>query len=215
MKTSEPGETPTWRRALATLLLALPMARSLAAEPVVGSGNLQTETRQVSGVQAVELRGAMNLVLRQGQREGVEVRADHNLLPLIETHVVERSGRRTLVIDSLRGVSYTTRNELTVTVSLIDLKALTISGSGDAHCERLTTDSLHVRLSGSGNLALSRLETNALDIRLSGSGDAKASGRTSRVELAIAGSGDLTYAGDPTVNHSISGSGSIKKLQAP
>lgn len=195
MNTSESVATPAWRLALATALLALPMAGSLAAEMVVGSGKLLTETRAVSGFQAVELGGAMNLVLRQGPREGAEIRADHNLLPLIETRVVERSGRPTLVIDSRPGVSYSTRNELTVTVVLIDLKALTISGSGDARGDGLKTDTLQVKLTGSGNLVLGQLDANALDIRLSGSGNVQASGRASRVELVIEGSGSATLRG--------------------
>src|SRR5260221_8311318 len=53
-------------------------------ERVVGSGRVQSERRAVSAFQAIVLRGSMKLVLHQGAREGVELRADDNLLPLIE-----------------------------------------------------------------------------------------------------------------------------------
>ena len=196
---------------------------------MIGSGKVQTETRAVSGFQAVALRGAMNLVLRQGQREGVEIRADDNLLPLIETRLVDQSGLRTLAIDSKRGTSYSTRSEMTVTVDLIRLKALTISGSGDAFGDALKTDALKLVLSGSGSLKLRQFSAEALDIKVSGSGDVQVAGRAPRVDVVIAGSGDasvqarralsvsiagsggVSHAGDATVKSSISGSGSVKR----
>lgn len=187
MNTPDPVATPARRLALAALLFALPMA-ALAVDPVVGSGQAQTEVRAVSGFRAVELRGAMNLVLRQGAREGAEVRADHNLLPLIETRVLDRAGRPTLVIDAKSDVSYSTRIGITVTVDLITLEALTVSGSGDTVCDRLNAGALSVALSGSGDLKLGRLDAKSLELRLSGSGDAEVAGTAARVALSISGS---------------------------
>ncbi len=54
--------------------------------------------------------------------------------------MVDRAGLPTLEIDSKSGTSYSTRSEMTVTVDLISLKALPISGSGDTSCERLKAD---------------------------------------------------------------------------
>jgi hypothetical protein len=176
------------RHALAALSCASWLAPTLAAETVIGSGKLQTETRAVSGFQAVALRGGMNLVLRQGTRESVQVRADHNLLPLIETRVVDRAGLPTLEIDSKSGTSYTTRSEMTVTVDLITLKALTLGGSGNTSCERLKTERLNAALDGSGSLDLGRLDAEVLNLRLSGSGGVQAAGSASRVELVVNGS---------------------------
>ncbi len=197
-----------WRLALAALLFTTPLTQAVA-DTVVGSGTLQTETRTITGFQAVALRGAMNLVLRQGASEGVELRADHNLLPLIETRVVRRVGLPTLEIDTRSGTSWSTRNEMTVTVSLIDLKALTLSGSGDTACERLKTDALKATLSGSGNLKLGQLDADSLELRLSGSGDAQAGGNVVRLELALSGSGnaDLQRLSADDVGVRIAGSG--------
>lgn len=197
-----------WRLALASLLFSAPLMQALA-DTVIGSGTLQTETRTITGFQAVALRGAMNLVLRQGASEGVEIRADHNLLPLIETRVVDRAGLPTLEIDTRSGTNWSTRNEMTVTVSLVDLKALTVSGSGDTSCERLKTDALKATLSGSGNLRLGQLDADSLELRLSGSGDAQAGGKVLRIKLAISGSGtaDLQRLQADDVGVRIAGSG--------
>ena len=209
---------PVLRLALAALLLAAQGLPASAADTVVGSGTLQTETRTITGFQAVALRGAMNLVLRQGASEGVEIRADHNLLPLIETRVVDRAGLPTLEIGGKNNTSWSTRNEMTVTVSLISLKAMTVSGSGDTSCERLKTDALKVSLSGSGNLKLGQLDADALDLRLSGSGDAQTGGTVVRIELAISGSGnaDLQHlqADDASVRIAGSGDASVHARRA-
>jgi hypothetical protein len=197
MKTSllfpdEPlGSAPRRRITLAAALLPL---ASIAQAPaaVVGSGKLQSEVRAVGGFEAVTLRGSMNVVLRQGQRVQVEVRADDNLLPLIETRVVTSSGLPTLQIGGKPGASYSTRNQIAVTVDLVSLKALILSGSGDMSCDALKAQALNVALSGSGNLKLAQLDAEALVIKVSGSGDAQLSGRAARVDAAVSGSGNLT-----------------------
>ncbi len=169
--------------------------RQPSSETVIGSGKLQTETRAINGFQAVALRGSMKLVLRQRQREAVEIRADDNLLPLIETRVTDRSGVPTLEIGGKPGTSYSARGEMTVTVDLRTLKALTISASGDAFCDGLKTEALKLVLSGSGDLLLRQLSADAVEIQASGSGDAEVAGRADRVDVAIAGSADVNVRG--------------------
>ena len=176
---------------------------------ITGSGKLQSETRAVSGFQAITLRGSMNLVLRQGTREGVELRADDNLLPLIETQVVDRNGVRTLEIGTKKGASYVSRNPLVASVDLITLSALTITGAGDAVSEALKTPSLRVAITGSGNVRLHQLSADEVSAKVSGSGDIEFSGRTARLGVSIAGSGDVNTRGleADEVSVSVAGSG--------
>ncbi len=157
--------------------------------PVAGSGRMVTEKRSPGSFQSIDLRGSMTLVVRQTGREAVEVRADDNLLPLVETVVVKRAGDGQLRIDS-RG-SYSTRNDIVVTVDVITLKGLAVSGSGDAVAEGIKADTLQTSVSGSGNLKLRQLSAGEWVTRLEGSGDIEASGRAARVNLSIAGSGDV------------------------
>jgi len=69
---------------------------------VVGSGKLANEARAVGRFQAIRLSGSMNLVLRQAGKEAVDVRADDNILALIETTVSNRAGVPTLEIGPRR-----------------------------------------------------------------------------------------------------------------
>ena len=124
---------------------------------VAGSGKLANESRAVTGFQAVALRGSMKLVLRQGTREGVELRADDNLLPLIETTVVDRGGVPTLELGFKKGAGFSTRNPVVATIDLVTLKSLSISGSGDIVGDALKTPGLAVAITGSGNVRLKQL----------------------------------------------------------
>ena len=80
----------------------------------------------VAGFQALSSAGSIDLVLRQGTREGIELRADDNLLALIETRVVDRGGVPTLEISPRRGTSFSTRLPLTATVDFVTLKAISM-----------------------------------------------------------------------------------------
>jgi len=176
---------------------------------VAGSGKLASESRSVSGFQAIALHTSMKLVLRQGTREGIELRADDNLLPLIETAVVDRGGVPTLEIGAKKGSSFSTNNPMVATIDLITLRALSISGSGDVTGDALKTPGLAVAISGSGNVRLKQLAADEIAAKVSGSGDIEFSGRTAKLGISISGSGDVKTRGleadDVTV--SVAGSG--------
>ena len=222
----------------ATLFALAPVARAddgplrlqlVGWSSVTGSGKLQTESRAVTGFQAITTHGSVNLVLRQGAREGVELRADDNILPLIETRVVDRGGVPTLEIGTKSGTSYSSRNPVVATIDLISLRALALAGSSDVACEALKSPALQVSVSGSGKLRLRQLDIDQLMVKVSGSGDVDFSGRATTLGLKIAGSGDantraleaddvavsVAGSGDVTVNArktlsvSVAGSGNV------
>jgi Putative auto-transporter adhesin, head GIN domain len=178
-------------------------------ERVTGSGKAASETRTVSGFQGIALRGSMKLVLRQGTREGLELRGDDNLLPLIESRVVERSGVPTLEIGVKKGVSMSPKSEVVATIDLITLRALSISGSGDVTAEALKTSALAVAITGSGNVRLKQLVADSVSAKVTGSGDIEFSGRAPKLEVSISGSGDVQARGleADDVSVSVAGSG--------
>jgi carbon monoxide dehydrogenase subunit G len=212
------------RAAFATTLLgALTLGQMFVpgqaqAASAQGSGNSATELRTLDAFEAVALSGAMDLVVRQGAQQSVQVQADDNLLPLLET-VVEpgRNGstlkvrwKRESVFSGFRIGNYAqTRSKVLVTVVVPKLSALATAGSGDVRLETFNTPSLQLSMSGSGDARLDDLTTEDLGIRISGSGDVTGKGSASRVKVSIAGSGDVRLgemrADDVSV--SIAGSG--------
>lgn len=195
------------------LLAAALFALALAAQAsTIGSGQPRTETRDASGFAAVAMRGDIDVVVRQAAKEAVQVSADDNLLPLLET-VVENGLLR---IEWKRGESIRTRAKTLVTVDVVKLTAVSLSGSGDLLVEPLKTPSLALSISGSSDAKLTQIETGQLKISISGSGDVLARGKATRLDVSIAGSGDVQArelaAEEASV--SIAGSGDAKVTAA-
>ena len=95
------------RRTLFTGATALALSFSAAAlgwsytwggEAVSGDGNARRETRSVASFDALSLSGPIEVKLRQGGTQRVELEADGNLLPYVETKVVEGRHGKTLEI---------------------------------------------------------------------------------------------------------------------
>lgn len=199
--------TPIARRLLVLALVAASV--SLAQAATTGSGALATETRNVTGFSSIALRGSIDLVVRQGEREAVQVKADDNILPLVQTLVEGSGDAKTLRIQLKAGESIRTRNKIEVTVDLIKLNSIAASGSGDMTVGPLKTPSFSLAISGSSDAKFEQIEAGSFSISIAGSGDVAARGKASKLDISIAGSGDVRtreLAADE-VSVSIAGSG--------
>jgi hypothetical protein len=166
-----------------------------------------------------------------GARAALELRADDNLLALVETRVVNRSDVPTLEVRTRDGSPYSSPNPITLTVDVVTLSSLSIRGSGNVSGDGLKAPALKIAVSGSGNIKLQKLSPDEASLKISGSGNAHLSGKAARLSLSILGSGDIDTrdleadevsvriagSGDASVNAgktlnvSISDSGSVKK----
>ncbi len=193
--------------ALAALPVLVPATSHAAG--VQGSGKAATESRTVGEFDAIGASGSMDVLVRQGAQTAVQVEADDNLLPLLETVVENRSNGPALLIRWRKGESVQPRTNVKVTVTAPKLAAVSCAGSGTIRLEAFKTPALQVTLAGSGETQLNGLTTDDLSVRISGSGDVSGSGQAGKVAVSIAGSGDVRLAelrGD-TVSVSIAGSG--------
>jgi Putative auto-transporter adhesin, head GIN domain len=152
-----------------------------------GSGKVATDKRALTGYDALALKGSFDVRLAQGANEGLEVLADDNLLPLIETRV----DGSTLVVTAKKGASFSTRNPIVVNVTVKNIKAIAISGSGDILGAALKTDALAISISGSGNVKMDNLTSETLSVGIAGSGDFTANGNAKQQTISISGSGDV------------------------
>ena len=204
----------TIRRLCLALLAATAFIGPAHAATITGSGKAATETRSVSSFQAISMRGDIDVIVRQGSSEGVQVRADDNILPLVQT-VVEGSGdARTLRIQYRPGEAVRAKTPVVVNVDVVKLSALASAGSGHVSVEALKTPALALSLSGSSDAKLRQLETEQFSIHIVGSGDVQASVTAQKtLGVAIAGSGDVDYGGAATLAKSVVGSGTVRKRQ--
>ena len=190
-----------------------------------GSGNVTSEPRDVEGFDEVELSGVGNLSIRQTGSESLSVEAEEEVLPKIRTEVVNDR----LIISPEPNTCIQTTEPINYELTVKDLHALKLSGSGDVEAEGISTDKLGIDISGSGAVEISgRADSQEIDI--SGSGDYRAKDLESKeAKITVSGSGSaivnvsealdtrasgagaVEYIGDPTVEKDVSGAGSVSK----
>lgn len=181
--------------ATALPLLALTYPLSAAAweinwgsgPSITGSGKLVEQVRSPGNFRNLRLDGSFDITAQPGATSRVVLRADDNVMPLIQT---ELDGD-TLVIKSRKGSSFRTRSPITISVDFTQLTAIELRGSGNLKASGLQGKRLELSLSGSGNAVLTQIDVEHFEGALSGSGNISLSGKATSTELSIAGSGDI------------------------
>jgi hypothetical protein len=180
-----------------------------SGERIKGSGEIGSETRDVGAFDGISTSGDFKILVRQGATNRVELKTDKNLLPYIETRVVDASKGRTLEIGTKKGFNLSTNATPQLILEMPQLRAISIAGSGDVKVEAMKTAGVDASIAGSGNIVFDNISSERLALKVSGSGDVSASGRTDKLTVSIAGSGDVktrALAADD-VKVSIAGSG--------
>jgi hypothetical protein len=78
-------------------------ARAADDTTVMARGSVVTEQRSVAGFEAVAVTGGIDLHIRQGAQDQVQVRAQSELISLLETVVESRDDRPTLIVRWKKG----------------------------------------------------------------------------------------------------------------
>ena len=209
-------------RATLTMLIAGLLCASCIRPGVEGSGNVITESREVSGFNEIVLGGTGRVVVDVTGTESLTIEAEDNIMPLLETRV--RNGR--LRLDTSGSISPTA--EIVYTITADSLDGLVISGSGVVEAEAIDSTDFRVDISGSGDVVVEGTLSGLLSVSISGSGefdgesltapegqvDVSGSGNavvnvTDDLEVSVSGSGDVEYLGQPSVDPDVSGSGTV------
>lgn len=100
-------------------------------------------------------------------------------------------------------------------VKLDDLKAekvsATVSGSGNIHLlGKQTASELKAVISGSGNVMAIDFPAGEVDVKIAGSGNCRVNA-VKRLLVRLAGSGNVFYRGNPSIDSSVAGSGTVKE----
>ena len=172
---------------------------------VRGTGNVITETRRVARFDQVELSGIGTLIIEQGDSESLEISAEENLMPYLESRV---SGS-TLNLGVEQFVSLQPTEEIVYRLTVIDLNAVETSGLGNVEIAALETNQFRIEISGSSTFTISNLQAEKLDVEVSGMGDITIAGRAAEQRVELSGAGNY-IAGELETNStriSISGSG--------
>jgi hypothetical protein len=198
---------------------------------VRGSGDVGEETYEVGGFTEITLSTIGNLYIEQGDEESLVLEAEENLIPYFQ---VEVDGR-VLEISTESGVNLQPTEPVNFYLTVVELDAIVLNGSGDIEVLDLETSQLSVTVNGSGDVDIEDLEADGIRVRIAGSGDLNVSGEVEEQEIDIAGSGvyearnlestdaevGISGSGSATIRVSdrldvtISGSGSVRYIGSP
>lgn len=154
--------------------------------------------------------GTLHIDREQDYRSHRDVKIEISVESLRGFH---SGGSSDVVVRNVRAsafdVGVSGSSELTADGEFGDLDA-SISGSGEIRMEG-TADEIEASVSGSGDLDLRKVAARTARIGVSGSGSATVD-VSERLEANVSGSGDVRYAGRPSVQGEVSGSGSVEPL---
>lgn len=182
---------------LSSLLMApfqsgLELPGLLPANAVIGSGRVVTETRQVRDFSALVAGGSGDVAViqgDQGDKEGLVVEAEDNLLALIGSEVDNGTLRLGLAATA-SGVSIRATRPIRYLLSVKSLESASLNGSGNLAAAGLQASWLQLTISGSGGARVDQVRANEIVADIRGSGSAELAGKASRQTVSIAGSGD-------------------------
>lgn len=179
-----------------------------------GAGPTVSRNFQVGNFQEIEVAGPYDVTVRTGANPGVSARGAQKL---VDGAVVEVRGDKLVIHPpehhGLFNWSWGSHGRAIFTVTVPQLRAATLAGSGDLSIDNVRGDSFEGKLAGAGDLGIGSANVQTLKLSLAGSGDAKVgSGQAQSTEYAIVGAGDVDATGLTTqqLKVSIAGSGDIK-----
>ncbi|RPI82143.1 MAG: DUF2807 domain-containing protein, partial [Chloroflexi bacterium] len=169
-------------------LMALTSCNVIGFNRVRGSGNIVSESREVSDFHAIDMSGTGDLIVTQGDTESLVIEADDNLMQYLESEVV--NGTLQLGYEGSFQLNLDPTERIQYILTVIDLDEVSISGSGTMIAEELESEDLILDASGSGEFRIDNLNADSLRLTFSGSGEAEIAGMVSHQEIRISGSGN-------------------------
>jgi len=177
------------RIAVIAALVALPLA--VGATPAEAA----TQTYGVSDFNRMRIAGPFDVHVHVGGSPSARANGPKDALDRLS---VDQNGD-TLVVKTLPGGwggwPTGSRGPVVIEVSVPDLRAVSITGSGDVTVDRMRGDAIDLALSGSGSLDVGMINVGAVSAVMTGSGDMSLAGKARTATMVLTGSGDLKAAG--------------------
>lgn len=204
------------RKSIAAAIVAASAATSACGHGHDGApGPTVSRNYQIGNFQQIEVAGPYDVSVRTGANPGVSARGSQNLLD--KTIVEVRDGKLVIHPQEHRGGifnwSFGSRGKANFTVTVPQIDAATIAGSGDIHVDHVRGMDFEGTVAGSGGLNVDDVQVQSLKLSIGGSGNAKTGGgKAQSAKYSIGGSGDIDAGGVQTqqATVAIAGSGSVK-----
>jgi hypothetical protein len=215
-----------------SLFLSIISVSLIALSLSACGGVIKTETRDVSGFNAVSISTFGEMQIRQGPTESLTIQAPSDYLRYLETSVENN----TLNISVRRGFVGAPVRRVIYTLTVKDLKSLSFSGAGTIKIlDGLQSQDFSLNLSGAGSIEIDALTADTLTLNFSSAGAIVVAGKVDKQTINLSGVGsyeagdlesrsvkiNLTGAGSSTVwaidslDVTLSGVGSISYFGSP
>jgi hypothetical protein len=151
-----------------------------------GNGNIISEERTVSNFRDLEVHGAFDVYLSQGDLKPVRIETDENLVPYVE--IIQEGDK--LVLRNRDNYNLDPSKKLIVHVMAPVYENIEVSGASNVIGQnKINNDEdLDLDISGAGDIKL-EVDAPDIDIKISGSGKAILEGETRKLDLKISGAG--------------------------
>ncbi len=170
---------------LALVVIAIIAVSGCIGQNATGSGNVVNESRAASNFNQIDLNGAGEVIISQGNNESVTIEAEDNLMPYIKTGVSNKK----LSINFNEGMPVPTK-PVKIFITVKDLNSINIAGAGKVNSGVLKTRDLAVSINGAGEINLNSLTANSIKSTISGTGKISVTGSASNHNVDISGAGE-------------------------
>jgi hypothetical protein len=206
-----------------TLLVLISLVAGCHMNRVAGSGNRQTQKRDVASFNSISTDGAFDIEVVCQQPVSLEIEGDDNILPIVSTDV----SNNVLHIKSLRG--YSVAAPIKLKISVPNLDGISVNGAGEIDVSGMKNEKFEIDANGAPTIRVSG-ETRIVDIETNGAGkidthklrasqaivDSRGVSKVDvraadQLDVTVSGPSRVTYEGDPKVNKTIHGPGSIER----
>lgn len=194
-------------------------------DKVVGSHHSITDEKAIAEpFSKISVAVPCKFEIHQGDKQGVKVRIDDNLLEHFHTNVVGDT------LNVTRCANWTNAGECVVEVTCPNLSAVaitgaangvvdnvkaetfnvTLSGAGDLRAAG-AADKVKIAISGAGNVDLGDVKCKSATVTMSGAGGAVVNS-SENLNASISGVGSVRYKGKPEIKKQISGTGAVVSI---
>ncbi len=197
-------------------------------ENIDGKGPIVSNNITVGQFDEVEVSNAMNLFIRQGDKQTVVIKSQANIFERV--HAKTRDGR--LEIELEQGNYHNT--DISVYVTVPNIKYIGGSGASQvelSHFDKMRSleldfsgatkfiavgpeteiDQLFVDISGAGEMNAFLLKCKKINLDLSGASSCEIYA-TENLNLDISGASEVRYKGKPRIKQDISGASSVEAV---
>lgn len=176
-------------------------------------GPMQTQTRELSGFNAIDMEGAARLEISVGAPYSVELEAPADVLERVKTEV----RGETLAIESRAKDWFPSggRARVTLRISTPELTSLRLGGGNDVAVQGYDGGESSIKVEGAANIE-ARGELDRLVVRMSGAGQADLSELiAARVKVTVDGVGTAVVHANEALDATMNGVGAIHYIGDP